>query len=57
MSPTPLHHRLDCRNVLAEISRSKGLTVVTSLPRIEYVFDIGSDSSRLPQRPVRTDPR
>jgi hypothetical protein len=43
--------------VLAEISRSKGLTVVTSLPRIEYVFDIGSDSSRLPQRPVRTDPR
>jgi hypothetical protein len=33
-----------------------GLTPKEALPRIEYMFDIGSDSSRLPQRHVRMEP-
>ena len=34
---------------------TKCLTEAASLPRIEYVFDIGKGSSRLPQRRVRME--
>ena len=36
--------------MLADSVIIEGLTAAASLPRIEYVFDIGSDSGRLPQR-------